>query len=245
MSSVEGHADWRQMADRFRSRIPDQSSWYEIRNADDDDQATIRIYGEIGGLYGVTEEDFAQELDEVTAPNVEVQISSPGGSAFSGVAIYNALRNHDARITTRVDGVAASAASVVVQAGDTRQMSQHAQMMIHEAWGLVLGNAGEMRDMADLLDRQTDNIAGIYASRSGRSKDQFRQMMTDETWFTDEEAVEDGLADEILSPPVREDNDPEDRADRQPAASTPSHDGEGETVLAGEFMRYLQTTRTH
>lgn len=220
----------REMIERFRNRLPDQASWYEIKNADSD-KATIRIYGEIGGIWGVTEEDFAQELDEVTAPNIEVQISSPGGSAFSGVAIYNALRNHDSRVTTRVDGVAASAASVVVQAGDTRQMSEHAQMMIHEAWGLVLGNASEMREMADLLDRQTDNIAGIYASRSGRSQEEFRQKMVDETWFTDEEAIANGLADEILSPPVRED-DPDNK---QPAASD---------QLAGEFLRYLQTTRT-
>ena len=173
---------------------------YVIKNKDGDGgPATIRIYEEIG-VWGVTEEEFAQELAGVTADEIEVQISSPGGDVFSGIAIYNALRAHPARVTTRVDSLAASIASVIVQAGDHRVMLKHSQQMIHTAWGLVIGTADDMRQMAELLDRQTDVIAGIYADRGGRAKTAMRKLMDAETWFTDREAVDAGLADEIVDP---------------------------------------------
>lgn len=184
---------------RERATPRNNARWYEIRNADGD-KAVLRIYDEIHWLFGVTPEDFARELDEITADEIEVQINSPGGDVFDGIAIYNALRAHPARITTRVDGIAASIASVIVQAGDHRVMLSGSQMMIHEAWGLAIGPAADMREMADLLDRQTANIANIYAERSGGDAAEFRERMTDETWLTAEEAVEAELADEVVVP---------------------------------------------
>lgn len=165
--------------------------------------AEIRIYSEIG-FYGVSASQFVEDLDTITAPEIVVAINSLGGEVFDGIAIYNALRLKDAHITTRVDSMAASIASVVAQAGDHRQMVKSSQMMIHEAWGLVIGTARDMRELADNLDRQTDNIAAIYAERSGRELDEVRPLLTDETWFTDAEAVEEGFADEVISPPRRE-----------------------------------------
>lgn len=161
--------------------------------------AKLRIYDEIG-IWGVTEEEIASELSQITAAEIEVQISSPGGDVFSGIAIYNALRAHPARITTRVDGIAASIASVIVQAGDRRVMLSASQQMIHPAWGIAIGDSNDMRSMAKLLDRQTDVIAGIYAERSGRPKAAIRKLMDAETWFTDREAVTAGLADEVVNP---------------------------------------------
>jgi ATP-dependent Clp endopeptidase proteolytic subunit ClpP len=190
--------DIKSMRERVRN-LATAGRWYDIRNADDD-TATVRIYDEIG-YWGVTEEQFARDLAAVSASEITVQISSPGGDVFAGVAIYNALRAHSARITTRVDGVAASIASVISQAGDTRVILSGAQMMIHEAWGLAIGNATEMREMADVLERQNVNIANIYAARSGGDADKFLELMSSgDTWLTAAEAVELGLADEVVDP---------------------------------------------
>lgn len=186
---------------RMLARLPKNSGqqWYEIRNADGD-RAVVRIYEEIG-YWGVTAEDFAREVEAITAPEIEVQLNSPGGDVFDGIAIFNLLRAHDARIITRVDGLAASAASVIAQAGDQRIMVEASQMMIHEAWGLAIGPADEIRAFADLLDRQNEVIANIYASRSDGDAKKFRDLMAAETWLTHDGAVELGLADEVLIPP--------------------------------------------
>ena len=186
---------------RMRQRATPRAAarWYEIRNQDGD-KAVLRIYDEIHWLFGVDPEDFARDLDAITAPEIEVQINSPGGDVFDGIAIYNALRTHPARVTTRVDGIAASIASVISQAGDERIMLSGSQMMIHEAWGLAIGPAGEHREMADLLDKQNEVIASIYAERSGREPDEFLEAMGSETWMTAQEAVERGLADEVVTP---------------------------------------------
>lgn len=172
--------------------------WYDIKNKTGD-VAEIRIYDEIG-WFGVTAEEFVKDLDEITADEIVVAINCPGGDVFDGIAIYNALRTHPATVTTRVDSLAASIASIIAQAGDHRVMLTSGQMMIHDAWGLSIGNAKEMREMADLLDRQSDVIAGIYASRGSGDVAYYRALMEQDRWFTDEEAVAEGLADEVLDP---------------------------------------------
>lgn len=196
-----------EMRSRIQSRatpevLAKKDRWYEIKNAAGP-VATLRIYSEIG-FFGVTAEDFAADLDQITASDIEVQINSPGGEVFAGIAIYNALRSHPARVTTRVDGIAASIASVIAQAGDHRVMLESSQMMIHEAWGLAVGPAGDMREMADLLDRQSDVVAGIYAARAGGEVAKFRELMANQTWLTDAEAVASGLADEVVAPERQE-----------------------------------------
>jgi ATP-dependent Clp endopeptidase proteolytic subunit ClpP len=201
--------DIKSMRERVRNRAT-AGRWYDIRNADDDGTATVRIYDEVG-FFGVSEDQFARDLAAIDADEITVQISSPGGDAFGGVAIYNTLRAHPARITTRVDGIAASIASVIAQAGDHRVMLGGAQMMIHEAWGLAIGNAAEMREMADLLERQNKNIAAIYAARSGGDADEFAARMAEgDTWLTAQEAVEMGLADEVVDPKPKSGAKPKD-----------------------------------
>lgn len=188
------------LREKMRARLPQASgrSWYEIRNAEGD-VATVRIYDEIS-YWGISADDFARELEKITAAKIEVQINSPGGNVFDGLAIYNALRMHPAEVTTRVDGIAASIASVIAQAGDHRIIVKSAQMMIHEAWGMAIGSAQEMRDFADLLDQQNDVIAGIYADRAGGDLDAFRELMRTDLYLTDAQALEHGLVDEILTP---------------------------------------------
>lgn len=193
--------------ERIQSRVGNTAragSWYDIRNKDGD-VAEIRIYEEIHWFWGIGAEEFAQELDEITAPEILCMINSPGGDVFDGVAIYNALRAHPAKVTTRVDGIAASVASVIAQAGDHRVMLTGAQMMIHEAWGLVIGDAGDMREYADLLDRQNDNIAGIYGRRADKDQAHFRELMMSDKWFNADETVDEGLADEVVDLPPNAD----------------------------------------
>lgn len=208
------------MRRRVLARLPATSrSWYEIKNTTGT-SAVVRIYEEIG--YPVGADQFVRDLEQIDADELEVQINSPGGDVWDGVAIFNALRAHPARVTTRVDGMAASIASVVAQAGDHRVMLSGAQMMIHEAWGLAMGPAVELRQFADLLDKQSDVIASIYAERSGGSEATFRRMMADETWMTAAETVAAGLADELRKP-ARKD---------EPA----------ETVAAREYARFVAAT---
>lgn len=179
-----------------RLRAQANPSGLVVKNATSE-KATLRIYDEIG-MFGVTADDVAAALETITADEIEVQINSVGGDAFDGVAIYNALRSHPARITTRVDSLAASAASIIAQAGDHRVMLTGSQMMVHDAWGLAIGNAQVMHETGDILDRMSQTLAGIYEDRAG--KDGMRDLMQAETWFDHDEAVAAGLADEAVKP---------------------------------------------
>lgn len=201
---------------RFRARLPEvigdlrekakahdappREAGYSIQNAAGD-EAVVRIYDEIWFL-GVNALDFAADLDQITAPKIRVEINSPGGDVWDGIAIYNSLRNHPAHVTTRVDGIAASIASVIAQAGDTRLMTSGSQMMIHNAWGLTVGDRNDHTEMAAVLAQQDAVIASIYANASGKDADEFRALMDAETWMTAEDAVAAGLADEVYEPPV-------------------------------------------
>ena len=117
--------------DRMLESGVQREAGYTIQNAAGE-EAVVRIYDEIWWL-GVNAQDLTRELDAITAPSIRVEINSPGGDVFDGIAIYNALRNHPAHVTTRVDGLAASIASVIAQAGDKRLIQPAAQLMIHNA----------------------------------------------------------------------------------------------------------------
>lgn len=196
--------------DAIANLMPRQQAdgWYVIltNKAKASTTAEVRIYDYIG-LWGMTAEDLVRDLDELDVDDITCKINCPGGSVFDGIAIHNALAAHSARVTTMVEGVAASAASFIVQAGDHRVMMRHAQMMVHNASGVAFGDADTMRDMADLLDKQNGIIAGIYAERSGdddQDEAYFLDMMAATTWMTDQEAVDNGLADEVVTPPRQE-----------------------------------------
>jgi ATP-dependent protease ClpP protease subunit len=182
-----------------------RTDWYRITNSISGGTATVHIYDEIG-YWGVTASDFVRELGAVNASAIDVHINSPGGEIFDGIAIANALRAHAATVTTYVDSLAASIASVIALAGDRVVMAPNSQMMIHDGSGICLGNAADMREMADLLDRQSDNIAEVYAAKAGGTVEEWRARMTAETWYTAAEAVEAGLADETSTRTPTDDN---------------------------------------
>ncbi|MFG3510242.1 head maturation protease, ClpP-related [Streptomyces sp. NPDC047821] len=177
------------------------AAWYKISNVGAD-EADILIYDEIS-WFGVAADEFVSDLRTVQARQLNVRINSPGGSVFDGITIANAIMAHPANVTVYVDGLAASIASVIALAGDKVVMMPRSQMMIHDASGLCIGNAAEMRQMVDLLDKQSDNIASAYADRAGGTPEEWRARMRAETWYSAEEAVAAGLADEVAPAPRR------------------------------------------
>lgn len=166
--------------------------------ADEADAAEILIYDEIG-FWGIAAKDVVQALRGVTAATIHARINSPGGDVMDGVAIYNALRGHGARVITHIDGMAASIASVIALAGDEVRMAENAFFMIHDPWGITIGTATEHRKTADVLDKVEGVIAETYLKRAEAERDQVLAWMDEETWFTAEEAKDAGFVDEVVA----------------------------------------------
>ena len=166
--------------------------------------ATIRLYDPIdswGEFWGVSAKEFVAALDEIPerVDEIHLHINSPGGDVFDGLAILNALRNHPARVVAIVDGIAASAASFIAVGADELIMARNSELMIHDAWGLCVGNAADMTAMAEMLAKNSDNIATIYAEKAGGDLTRWRAAMQAETWYLADEAVTAGLADRVDS----------------------------------------------
>lgn len=157
--------------------------------------AEIDLYDEIG-FWGITANDFKKQLRGITAEIIRLNINSPGGDVFDGIAMYNDLVDHPARIEVNVTGLAASAASLIAMSGDRVVMAANAFMMIHNAWGLTIGDRNDHREVADLLEKIDGALAGTYADRTGLATSAISQMMDKDTWLTAEEAIEQGFADE-------------------------------------------------
>jgi len=173
--------------------------WYEIKNKSD--KAEIWIYEMIGEDFwtggGVTAKNFQKELSAIKASQIDLHINSPGGEVFEGIAIYNLIKQHPAQVTTYIDGLAASIASVIALAGDTIYMAENALMMIHNPYGMVMGMAEDMRKMADRLDIVRDSISKAYISKTGKKEEEINALMESETWMDAEEAMELGFIDDI------------------------------------------------
>lgn len=209
-----------------------QLGWYRIsNNATVEDTTEVYIYDEIGGSFGVSADDFVKDLNEITTPKINVRINSPGGSLFDSIAIHNALAQHPAKVRTTVDALAASGASIIAmaanrynEANDTGGvvMMPGSQMMIHDALGVEMGNAADMRAMANFLDRQSDNIAVTYKNRAGGTAEEWRSRMLAETWMFAEEAVSLKLADKVFTQD-EEDDAPSTEDELIPAAVEPEN----------------------
>ena len=161
------------------------------------------LYGEIADAtwWGdeVTPAAFNDELKGLgNVDELLVRINSPGGDVFAAQAIYTMLRQHSAKVTVRVDGLAASAATLILMAGDTIQMPANAMLMVHNPWTLTAGDANDLRGMADTLDAVRDSMLAAYTARTGRTADEIIPLLDAETWLTAERAKELGFADEVL-----------------------------------------------
>lgn len=173
-------------------------SWFSISNLSDGN-AEVNIYDEIG-LWGITAKDFLDQLKAVGDRRITLRINSPGGSVFDGTAIYNRLKDHAAGVEVKIDGLAASIASVIAMAGSKITMAENALLMIHNASGIVMGNAEDMRQLADTLDKIDGTIAGTYSRKTGAPVEDMAALMDAETWFTAAEAKAAGFIDEIDEP---------------------------------------------
>ena len=173
--------------------------WYEFR-ARVKGTAEIVIYDEIGA-FGIPAKAFLDELKGLgPVAELTLRINSPGGSVFDGVAIYNALKRHQARVTVWIDGIAASIASMVAMAGDEVVMPENAMLVLHDPSGLVAGTAADMRGTAEALDKMAAAMVAAYRDKSGAGDEEISVLMAAETWLSAEEAVELGLADRVEAP---------------------------------------------
>jgi ATP-dependent protease ClpP protease subunit len=175
-------------------------TWYSMRAAADE-AAEILIHDEIG-LWGISAQQFTRDLKDLGSPKrITVRINSPGGDVFDGIAIFNALKRHPATVRVSIEGLAASIASIIAMAGDEIVMPENAMLMIHDPHALVAGTAGDMRGMADALDRIKTGLISAYR-RSGQADEEIARLMAEETWMTAREAVDRGFAD-VVEQPVR------------------------------------------
>lgn len=165
-----------------------------------DNVLELRIYTEIGADMfgnGLTAETVAEALDQVgdSCNRILLRINSPGGDCFEGVAIRSLLRSQNKPIDVCIDGLAASAATIIAMAGDNIQMAPGAMMMIHDAWSICIGKDTDMHQMGDVLTKVSSSIAEVYVERTGQTVDELSAVMDREAWLTGKECIDMGLAD--------------------------------------------------
>ena len=173
-----------------------------VRAAEGEGERSISVYDVIGQDYwtgeGVTAKRIAAALRGMGKGPVTVNVNSPGGDMFEGLAIYNLLREHDGEVTVKVLGLAASAASVIAMAGDKVQIARAGFFMIHNAWVMAIGNRNDLTEVAETLKPFDEAMASIYAARTGADRKAMAKLMDAETWIAGETAIESGFADELL-----------------------------------------------
>lgn len=170
---------------------------YQFNAAAADKPAILSIFDEIG-FWGTQAKDFLAALGAVESKDLTIEINSPGGDVFAATAMYNALRASGKTITAKVMGVAASAASLVLMAGDKRVMPKNTFVMIHNPWTVTMGNAEELEEAAGTLRKIGDSMAATYAARTGMKDEDLAPLLAKDTWLTADEALEHGFATELI-----------------------------------------------
>ena len=175
--------------------------WNWVRN-ENDESRTLFLNGEISDetWYGdeVTPKMFKEELQDGEG-DITVWINSPGGDVFAAAQIYNMLMDYKGNVTVKIDGLAASAASVIAMAGTEVQMSPVAMMMIHNPATIAIGDSSEMKKAIDMLEEVKESIMNAYEIKTGLSRSRISHLMDAESWFNAKKAVELGFADGILN----------------------------------------------
>jgi len=173
----------------------------DVRSAHQEEENTISVLDVIGQDWfgdGVTAKRVSAGLRSIGKQDVVVNINSPGGDYFEGLAIYNMLREHPAKVTVKVLGIAASAASVIAMAGDEIQIARAGFLMIHNTWVVAMGDRHQLREVADWLEPFDQSAIDIYAARTGMSEKDLGKMLDRETWIGGADAVDKGFADSLL-----------------------------------------------
>lgn len=182
--------------------------FWEFKNSGEE-EAELRITGEIVsdddswiyewlGIAHASPNAFREELSQYKGKNLTVWVDSWGGDVFAAAGIYTALKEHKGKVTVKVDGKAASAASVIAMAGDEVLMSPVSIMMIHNPWTVAVGEAKDMRHVADVLDEVKETIINAYQTKTKLSREKISQLMDEETWMSAQKAISEGFADGVL-----------------------------------------------
>ena len=195
------------VTDWYQAEDAEPRQWYSVQNkADDPKTAQVEIYDDIIPFFGVNAADFRNELKALgdDIETIDLHVHSRGGNVYEAVAIMNTLRQHAAKVVTTVDSIAASAAGfIAVGASDELVVAENAEIMAHLPWVLSIGDANDMRKTAERLDQIGNNIASIFAEKAGGTVEEWMQVLTDETWWSAQEAVDAGIADRVLKAPKR------------------------------------------
>jgi len=176
--------------------------WTPEIQASSEPENTISMYEPIGSQWdgtGVTAKRISAALRSIGKNDIVVNINSPGGNFFEGVAIYNMLRSHQYKVTVNVLGLAASAASVIAMSGDEILMGDGAFLMIHNSWGLSIGDRHDMAKAASMLEPFDKEMAELYSARTGIDLVEIESMMDKETWISSKQAIEFGFATGVLA----------------------------------------------
>lgn len=194
---------------RVRNADPDKDGDSDKPGEPDEDDAEIvdlYVYDVIDSWWGVNAKDIVRDISGLRAQTINLHINSPGGDVFEARAIKTALEQTSARVVAYVDGLAASAASFLMLAADEIRIAKGAFVMIHNPWGFAMGDAGEMRATADLLDQIGGVIAQDYVDKTGLAKTDVLAMMDAETWMDADEAIAKGFADSLLEKSAKASN---------------------------------------
>lgn len=183
-------AAWRAASDDV---LPRDTACFTLTNAA---VPKLYVYDMIGG-FDADATEFVQAVHGVKAPAMDLHINSPGGFVYDAVAMYEALAASPATVNVHIDGLAGSAASFLAMAGDTVGIAKGGRMMIHDAQMIGIGGPSDLREMADLADEVSNDIAGYYASRAGGTPAAWRKAMTATTWYSAQQAVDAKLADRV------------------------------------------------
>ena len=182
--------------------MPKQLKFWNVTRNEEEKSAELILYGSIGhdeDWDDISDKAFKQDIENLgNVENITLHINSPGGSVFSAVAIANTLKNHKAKVTANIDGLAASAATIITSACDIVRMPKNALFMIHNPITFAYGNNQEMQKTLDMLDKVKNSIIETYLNKTKTDKETLSQLMDNETWMSAEEAKEHGFVDEIL-----------------------------------------------
>jgi len=177
--------------------------WNPAIQAAAEDETSISIFDQIGydgwTGEGTTAKRIAAALRSIGGADVTVNINSPGGDVFEGLAIYNILREYKGAVKVNILGLAASAASFIAMAGDEVRIARAGFLMIHNSWVMAVGNRNDLREVAETLEPFDRAMADIYSARTGQSQEEMLSMMDAETWIGGSDAIEAGFADDLLS----------------------------------------------
>lgn len=211
---------------------------YQFKNEVEDGEHILTLSGFVGepdlfdmlmGVDTINPQDVAKSLDDVDG-DIRIRLNSGGGDVFAGIEIYNYLKNHPSNVTVEITALAASAASIIAMAGDKVIMDTGSSMMIHQASTVAWGDKSELQKAMSALETIDGSLVDIYAERTGMDAAELETLLTGETWFTADEAVEKGFADEKSSK----------QAETDETVETPEEDGEKVVALENKIASLEQ-----